>query len=54
LIVFLEAESEAAQLEIQDLKTKLEEAKEIRKNKAEYDSIAKVINKLPTREECQR
>ncbi|XP_076357303.1 THO complex subunit 7 isoform X1 [Tachypleus tridentatus] len=40
-----------AQKKIQDCKAELMEAKQLRKNKQEYDSLAKVIEKQPDRKE---
>lgn len=40
--------------DIVSLKQELEKQKVIRKNKEEYDAIAKLINELPSRETLQK
>ncbi|XP_075148707.1 THO complex subunit 7 [Haematobia irritans] len=50
----IEKNIEAAKQEIEDSKKELVTAKQIRKNKMEYDQLAKVIKQQPDRKETQK
>ncbi|KAI9028588.1 Tho complex subunit 7-domain-containing protein [Hyaloraphidium curvatum] len=50
----IEGDMQAAKDEIEGLKRRLERAQEERKNKAEYDELAKKILKIPERRENER
>ncbi|XP_013097542.1 THO complex protein 7 [Stomoxys calcitrans] len=50
----IEKNIEAAKLEIEESKKELVIAKQIRKNKMEYDQLAKVIKQQPDRKETQK
>ncbi|KAJ3090395.1 THO complex subunit 7 [Quaeritorhiza haematococci] len=49
----IEQEIQEAKADIENLKLELEEAQRQRRNKMEYDSMAKTINKYPTRQQSQ-
>lgn len=47
----IEVEIEEAKKDIEKTKAELQEAKQIRKNRMEYDVLAKIINEQPDRKE---
>lgn len=50
----IEDEIEAAHTKIEDCKTELQESKQIRRHRQEYDALAKVIQKQPDRKQTTK
>jgi hypothetical protein len=53
-ILFIELEIKDTKLVIKNLEKELAQEEEIRRNKAEYDQLAAVINQQKTRKESSR